>query len=126
VQARDASAAAYTAKNDGFADNAADKEGEDAALQTIYNENYQRVADCGIAHTVLQLAARESTDEKVTFNVCDVLLRLLEHDVDLSAEDLAQVMPGTDSPCHGLQHALPCACVIAGLCSYFAGGRSGG
>jgi hypothetical protein len=40
---------------------------------------------------VLALAGRDSTDDQVIFNVCDVLLLLLEHEVMTDEGEKAQV-----------------------------------
>ena len=64
---------------------------ESSEEDPLYSQNCQRLADQGIAHTVLQLAKSPDTDERVIFNVCDVLLRLLERDVELDVDDLSQV-----------------------------------
>ena len=56
-----------------------------------YEDNFRRVADYGAAGQVLGLAGRESTDDQVIFNVCDVLLLLLKHGVMTDETEQEQV-----------------------------------
>ena len=66
--------------------------GEESEVEKeMYEDNFRRVADYGAAGQVLGLAGRESTDDQVIFNVCDVLLLLLEHEVMTDAQEIEQV-----------------------------------
>jgi hypothetical protein len=64
---------------------------ESETVKEMYEDNFRRVANFGVAGQVLALAGRDSTDDQVIFNVCDVLLLLLEHDVLTDEAELEQV-----------------------------------